>query len=391
MSNNVNIQHGGNLSILLRAPEALKNWRALVLLAGSLLVAGVIVMLGGFIASRFYDSPNMAMMIGGLLGLLAALIGVSGMSGAGILLMDQARNIEMRGMMDAFISGVMSVLKFILIFILDGLALLLFVIASCLLLLICKIPGIGPALYVVVFPLLVLGSGLLFAAVFFVVTPMTLPAIWEDNTVKGVYVRRWALFESRMVQIVLGLIVLLFIVALVTAVVEVILLSGFFFTTGLSLPILNTGVVLQNLLGNLMNSTQGGGNSYFTAASLGGGLLIIVAMAIPGLVYILGINLVYLGAMEGLSLDVAEQRIGQAMSEAKRRAEEAKAKASEAAQRARNAAEAQRAKISPAPAEAAEPSKVEAAPVSAGLACPDCGVGISADDVFCGECGHKLK
>lgn len=389
MSNNQNVQYSGNLSILLRAPEALKNWHALALLAGTFLVAGLIVMLESYIAYKF-NSSSMAMIVGGVFFLLSALVTVSGVSGAGILLMDQARNIELRSMMDAFIAGAMSVLKFVLIFILDGLALLLFVIVCGLLLLVCKIPGVGPALYFVVFPLTILGSGLVFAALFFVVIPMTLPAIWEDNSVKGVYARRWALFENRVVQIVLSLIVLLFIVALVAGIIDFILFSGFFFTSGLSFSILNTGFQVGNIFSNLMSHAQGGGNGYVTAATLGGGLLFISAMAISGLVYIMGINLIYLGAMEGLDLAAAEQRISQTMEDAKRHAEEAKARAAAASQRAREAA-AQRTQSQPA---MAAPKIVQPSPavsVAAKMYCPGCSVAVTADDLFCGECGEKLK
>lgn len=389
MSNNQNVQYGGNLSILLRAPEALKNWQALALLAGTFLVAELIAMLGGYIASKF-NLSSMTMIIGGAFFLLSALVVVSGVSGAGILLMDQARNIELRRMLDAFIAGAMSVLKFVLIFILDGLALLLFVIVCGLLLLVCKIPGVGPALYTVVFPLMILGSGLVFAALFFVVVPMTLPAIWEDNSVKGVYARRWALFENRVVQIVLSLIVLLFIVAIVANIVGFTFFSGFFFTSGLSLPILNSGVRVENIFSNLMSLAQGGGDGYATAATFGGGLLFIAAMAIPGLVYIMGINLIYLGAMEGLDLTAAEQRISQTMEDAKRHAEEAKARAATASQRAREAA-AQRTQSQPAMAAPKIIQPSPAAPAQAKMYCPGCSVAITADDLFCGECGYKLR
>jgi hypothetical protein len=395
MSNLQAIQYKGSISILLRAPEAIKNWRALVLLAATFVAVAVIVGTGGILASKFFDSPSMAMMIGGLFSLVAALVATSGVSGAGILLMDQARNIESRGIMDAFVSGVMSVLKFVLIFILDGLALLLFAVACALLLLVCKIPGIGPALYTLVFPLMILLSGAVFAALFFVVIPMTMPAIWDDSSIKGVYARRWAFFENRLVQIVIGLIALLLIIGVVAGIIDAILFAGFSFTAGLSVPILNQGFDISSLKGNMMGVMSGEGNGYFTAAVLGGGLLFLVAMSIPGLVYLLGINLIYLGAMEGLDISAAEKRVGQAMDEAKRRAEETKARAAEAAQRARDAADAQRARMTQSqPVNSMDASKVAQSPVATPatkLICPGCGVAITAEDVFCGECGHKLK
>lgn len=395
MSNLQSIQNSGNLSTLLRAPEAIKNWRALVLLAGTFAAVGVIVAIGGVLASKFYDSPNMAMMIGGLFSLVAALVATSGVSGAGILLMDQARNIESRGIMDAFIAGVMSVLKFVLVFILDGLAMLLFAIACALLLFVCKIPGVGPVLYTLVFPLMILLGGAVFAALFFVVIPMTMPAIWDDSSIKGVYARRWAFFENRLMQIVIGLIALLLIVGLVAGIIDATLFAGFSFTAGLSMPILNQNFNVSSLMGNMMSVMSGEGSGYLSAAALGGGLLFLVAMSIPGLVYLLGINLIYLGAMEGLDISAAEQRVGQAMDEAKRRAEETKARAAEAAQRARDAAEAQRTRMAQSgPVKSFDTPQAAQSPAATPAtksACPGCGAAITAEDVFCGECGHKLK
>lgn len=395
MSNEQQTGYMGNLSILLRAPEALKNWKAFAILAATFLSVGVLMKFGIYLFGAF-ETRYVGTVLGGIIFLLAALAGASGVSGAGILLMDQARNIELRSLIDAYIAGAMSVLKVTLIFLLDIVALVVFTLVFLLVLLICKIPGIGPVLYTAAFPLLLLVSGALFAALLFVIVPMTMPAIWEDNSIKSIFARRWALVENRLVQIVIGLLALLFMVGLVAVVVNTILFSGFFFTSGLSASVLNIHADLNSIIGGISGTgmsgygmsdggMSGGGTGYITAATIGGGLLFLVAMSIPALVYTLGINLIYLGSMEGLDIAAAEQRVGQAMNEAKRRAEEAKARAAEAAQRARNTAETQRAKMAGAHAASAQPVLVSHAHT-----CPKCGSTVSDDDVFCGGCGHRL-
>ncbi len=374
MNNDNKINYTGNLSALLRAPEALKNWKAFAILAVTCLAVGVTVSFAGYLFNAF-DTQYIGPIFGGIVMLLAPLIGASGFSGAGILLMDQARNIEVRSLMDAFISGLMSVIRLVLVFLLDIVAVLAFTLIVLLLLLICKIPGVGPVLYTVVFPLLVLVSGGLFAALFFVIMPMTLPAIWEGNSIKDIYVRRWALVENRLVQIVIGLILLLLIVGLIAALVNTVMFSGFMFTSGLSASVLNFDSDLSYMLSRVMRMATGGGaqgGGYLTAAMIGGGLLLLVAMSIPFLVYIFGINLIYLGAMNGLNISAAEQKISQGMEGVKRGVEEMKARAAEASKRAREASS-KRAQAQPA------------------MACPGCGVAITTDDVLCAGCGKKLK
>ncbi len=341
MSNEQQTKHFGDLSVLLRAPEALKNTQALIILAVTFMAVGLMIKFGIYLFSAFttaYVGP-----ITGSIALLgAALIAAAGFSGAGILLMDQARNIEMRSLTDAFIAGLLSVAKVVVIFLLDGLAVVALCLAALLVLLICKIPGLGPILYTIAFPLLVLASGGIIAAVVFVIVPMTLPAIWEGNTVKGVYARRWSLAQSRFVQIVVGLLLLSLVAGLVAVLINVVLGAGFGITAALSALVLHFQANFGSFMGSYgsYGGNDGAESGYLIAATIGGGLLLMVGMSIPALVYMFGANLVYLANCEGLDFSAAEQTIGRRMESAKRRGEELKARAAEASQRARNAAQA---------------------------------------------------
>ncbi|HEY0268785.1 MAG TPA: zinc ribbon domain-containing protein, partial [Methyloradius sp.] len=307
----------------------------------------------------------------------------SGVSAVGTMLMDQANGIDIRAVIDAIFAGIFCVFKIILVGLLDFLFLFLLAIVSALLLLICKVPGLGPVLYTFVFPLLVVTWGLVVVAFTFVILPMTLPAIWDGSTVKSVYARRLAMIQSRLVQITLSLILLLIITALVAAFIQFALFSGSAITFMLSTPILNTwSMGLMQIMGSLMSlfSGQGGeGSGYVSASILGGGLLFMVSMAFPVLVYILGINLVYLGAMVGLDVTSAENTINAKMAEAKRRAEEAKLRAEAAAQRAREMT-AQK-----------QPGTQANTTTEAAVACSQCGEPVVESDTFCGGCGYKLR
>lgn len=378
------------LSTVLRAAEALKNWKAVVMLGGTFLVASIITMLGGYItASLMQSSPGMAAVSGFTFALFTFAFSSAGVSGVGIMLMDQAQGIEVRGLLDAFIAGLFCVLKIILVSLIDGAFLLVFLMISAVLIFACKIPGVGPVLYTIVYPLLVLIWGVATVATILVIIPMTLPAIWEGNSIKGIYIRLLAFAQQRFMDITLALIVLAIMTGLLSSFVGVAYSSGTTMTTLISASILKSSAggagmagLYQNLMG-MFAGEFGSSSGYMTAAMIGGGMLFLVMLAFPFLVYLFGINLVYLGAMEGLDLAGAESSINKKIAETKRRAEEAKARAEAAGQRAREMAEQRKAKQQ----EATVPQSGE----SLETACPECGVIITDDDLFCAECGHKLK
>lgn len=342
MSGNVTIKDWDYLALLLRALDAVKNRKAFLLGGGTLLLATTFFALGNLLAIKMFPgSPTSMVVMIGIVAILAILIYWAGFSGVGLLLMDQAHDIELRSVMDALIGGLMSTGKFVTILLLDGLFWVLFLGACSLLLLACKIPGIGPLLYALVYPVVILASGLVVAALVFVVLPMTFPAIWEGNSMTGIYARRWALFQHRRVQIYVSQLILVLVASLVGTIVFVVLFSGFGISTLLSLPIVGEAMQLESFMAGLLSMMQGGsggGSGYIVAGVLGGGILFFFASLIPGMVVISGMNLIYLRAIEGLDFSVAEGKISKGIEDAKRRAEEAKARAAEASQKAREAA-----------------------------------------------------
>lgn len=147
MSNHQSIQKFDYLSVLLRAPDAIKNRKAFLLCAGTLLVTAIGYGIGTFLAIKLFSGSIAAIFIAsGIITILAVLIFWTGFSGVGLLLMDQAHDIEPRSMMDAVIGGLMCMGKFLLVLLLDALFGVLFLGACALLLVVCKIPGIGPTL-----------------------------------------------------------------------------------------------------------------------------------------------------------------------------------------------------------------------------------------------------
>jgi hypothetical protein len=127
-------------------------------------------------------------------------------------------------------------------------------------------------------------------------------------------------------------------------------------------------------------------------------LLWALAASLVALVYLLGLNLVYLRVTEGLDVGATEAAMQAGFDDAKRRAAELSQKAKDAAERARAQARASAAAAQAGTAAAASPPAYSAAPpvstspaVPATTLCPKCTAPVGPDDLFCGVCGFKLK
>ena len=85
--------HDLNYGSVLRALDALSNWRVALLLIVSLVVALFVTALGGYVGVNMgmkVGSQALMMGISGLGGLVAAVIWGTGFNAAGVLLHDQA-------------------------------------------------------------------------------------------------------------------------------------------------------------------------------------------------------------------------------------------------------------------------------------------------------------
>jgi hypothetical protein len=123
-----------------------------------------------------------------------------------------------------------------------------------------------------------------------------------------------------------------------------------------------------------------GGSGLVMAGMAGAGILFAAMLAFPGLVLLQGYCQIYLIVTDGLDVSAEKAALRERMEQAKRAAEEAKRRAEEAKRK----MDEQRAKAASASAAATAP------PSASATACPACGGSITADDVFCGHCGHKL-
>ncbi|MEQ1682530.1 MAG: zinc ribbon domain-containing protein [Burkholderiaceae bacterium] len=392
-------------SSMFQAISGLRNRRALLAMLGCLFAGVLVAGLFSFMAAR------MGFFFAFLGGLLMFAAGATGVNAAGLLLMDQAKGVPARSLSDAVMGGLLCIPKFIAL----GLALLLVTlavfIAVALVYLVCKIPFLGPLLFVVVFPLSVVVLGLTLCGLFQCLF-LALPAIWEGSSIAHAIAKALSIVRSRLVESMLLLTVVGFLSLMVGFIVFGVLITGLIPSAGLMAGILG-GDGLASVFGMLrgFGMEQGGygGGSYgggrggsgvghLAAAAIGGGLLWALAASLVSLVYLLGLNLVYLRVTEGLDVGATEAAMQAGFDDAKRRAAELSQKAKDAAERARAQARASAAAAQAGTAAATTPPAYSAAQpvatppaVPATALCPKCTAPVGADDLFCGVCGFKLK
>ena len=390
-------------SSVFQAINGLRNRRALIAMVGCMFAGVLVFGLFSFLASRM----GFFMAFLGGLGLFIA--SATGVNAAGVLLMDLAKGVPSRDLSDAIVYGLMCIPKFILL----GLALfavsLVVFIAIAIVYFICKIPVLGPILFVLVFPLSVVISGLTLCGLFLCMF-LALPAIWEGATITRAIAQALAIARSRLVESMLLMAVVWVLSLVVGFIVFGVLFAGLMPTIGMSASILG-GDGMGGMLGMLRQRGEFGGFGsdgsvgmggmggvgYAIAASIGGGLLWALAGSLLSLVNLLGLNLVYLRVTEGLDSGAAEAALKAHLDDAKRQAADLGQRAKDAAERARDHARqssaAAAAPAAPPPASSVHepPSDATMPAMGRALACPQCLSSVGRDDAFCGVCGHKLK
>ena len=283
---------------------------------------------------------------------------------------------------------------------------LLFYVLMALVLFLCKLPFLGPLLYGLSLPLLVLMAGMLFFSLY-VALSMAGPAVWSGADIRGAVAMLWQNATQRLVELLISMLLLSLLLALVGGVLGSIIGVGYSFVLGMSVPILGNQVAsaFGGMWGmGMPGAGLGGGMAYMMAAGFGS--LVIFALVGGALLAmaVMGLNLIYLRVAADLDPGAADQLIGGSLAALGRKAQELQ----EAARRRAGAGSAPAtaeaapgvapeatpevgpAAVTPAIAESASPSLPAADAASGPLPCPRCQAPVGRDDRYCGECGHKL-
>ena len=186
------------LTSLFQAVAGLRNFRAaaamLTCFALSVVVPGLLWTLLGKGAAA-----------GGLGALVAIFLIASGIHAGGLLLMDQARQVPMRSVTEAIVLGMWCVPKSIVLAIGAAIAVVAVYLLIALLIYVCKLPGLGPLLYVIVLPVAVVVAGMAFVALFLGMT-LALAAMWEGASITAAFVKALAILRTRLVETMLMLV-----------------------------------------------------------------------------------------------------------------------------------------------------------------------------------------
>lgn len=370
-----------NSSGLLKALEAITNRRAFISLMAGTMISGVIFALFAYISAQlaFNGHGNSAMLSGFIGGLLALTTLLTGASAAGIHLSRQFRDQESMNLAGAFLAALATLPRLLGIFLIIGILVLLLSVGLALLYFICKIPGIGPLLYLVALPLGALLFALLGYAMVFV-TPLTGPAVWSGNTVFQTIALLWGVLRQRLLPVIIKAILL----GLLTGLVGGLIMGGIF--SGLALSSMISAPIVGNFLGNPAGAISalmmGGGDSgHMLTGALGAFLLIASASALPALVWIGGNCIIFDDVSSGLATEEIAERMRKQLEAAKEQAKQAGEKLGEAG---RDLAE--KAREAKAASFAANSTTATTQPSQ----CPACSNTVGTDDAFCGNCGHRL-
>jgi MFS family permease len=374
-------QQIGNSATLLGALDAASKWPAFLLLSGTFLLSVISTALFGaitvFLASK---STGLGAFMGFVSFLVVSGIALVGMNAAGILLSDEVWGRHQRGMVDAILAAAFSFPRLLGVLAIEFLLFIAFLLVLTLLLFVCKIPGLGPVLYAVVMPVGVIATGLVIFALAYIAVPLAAPAIWNGASVKHALLMLQAVARKRLLTAVVMMVLLGLLAALVVGFVWGILGMGALTVFSLS------GIVLGVQSGGMDSIMQmfvgGGGSGYAYAMGFGGAVLMLVG-ANPGILIALkGSAIIYREVSAGLSLEEDEAQLNRRMQDIKARAEAARQQAQASMQQPAAVAT---------PAAAASVPSAPAAPAAPAMACPACQGPITSHDVFCGNCGHKLK
>ena len=412
------------LASLFQPINGLRNHRALIAMLGCMIVGVLIAGLFSLIAA------STGVVIAFLGGVMFFIAGATGINAAGVLLMDQARGLPPRRLTDALVDGVLCIPKFILLGLsLLAVALLVFIVLA-IVFVVCTIPLLGPVLFVAVFPLSVVIAGLTLCGLSLCLF-LALPAIWEGASVAHALAQALTIARGRLIESMLRLTVVGLLAMTVGMIVFGVLFIGLMPTIGMSAAVLGSdgmGGVLGMLRGHGGVGDDGsvriGGAAYAIAAGLGAGMLWALAGSLLSLVYLYGLNLVYLRVIDGLDVGATEAALKAQLDDAKREAAElgrkAKAAAGLGGEPAPQAAAPARPGATPSPPTtpavpeatapyppphaASETPPVHAADiaprepppgsttpaVAKARICPQCLSAVASTDLYCGVCGVRL-
>ena len=137
---------------------------------------------------------------------------------------------------------------------------ILLLLALLIVFLVCKLPGVGPLLYAIAYPVAAIAAGAIFAGMGYVGYPLAAPAIWQGNTTLQTAARLLQIGRRQLLGVIVRMFGLLLLVGVLSAIVFGILGTGAAIASSISAA---TGT---SPLGGLMGTLGGRAASAGTPA-----------------------------------------------------------------------------------------------------------------------------
>lgn len=293
------------LSLVLGSVDAVRNLRALSMLLFTFASAGLLLAMAESAFSRGADWLGAAELVA------AALVAFYGGNAAGLLIMDQARGLRPRELADAISVSLRTAHRLLLalLMLLAGYALAFGVLIGLLWLSRSAVLGAvaGPALFGLVVPVGVLGVGLALLSLAAVVMPLTAPGVWAGRPVLALVRELLQLVRQRLLTVALLMTAVSALAAGVGALATFSVVTGGRVVAELAVRVVGVDVPAQQLMAGLfgrgLRSLGAAGaaadaTGHAGAALVGGGMVFVLALLLPGLVYLGGSCAVYLAMTE---------------------------------------------------------------------------------------------
>jgi hypothetical protein len=287
--------------------DALHHGRALLLSGVTWLVAWVLWVCAGFLLAQQGWAPPM------LLSALSVIVLIWGSNAAGIMTMDELGlrpprpwSVLWRHALSASQQMVMVLLTLILLSLLGLLALTL-------LLLVCRLPVLGPWLYAVVFPLATMVAALVLFVFPVFILALSAPAIWSGLDASTSLAQIWSVTRRRLPTAAAWLLVLTLITATSSLLLLGVLVLGLWLVNAMSASLLSApGASLTDLF--LIDEAVGNPvSNYANAASVGVVAIPAVVCTVAGLILLRGVCLVYRHVLTGLDTHPEQQLVRAAL------------------------------------------------------------------------------
>lgn len=354
--------------------EAWRNGPALA----TLLITFVAVALLGLLVLAYGSAGALSAV--SVFGLAITLVGVSA---AGSQFAEQASGRPVSSVSRAFAATPPIVLRVVLLGVVLALFLATFVFVVSAVLLACRLPVVGPILYVVALPALTfVGAVLLFALG--AAALLSMPALWEGHSVRTALSQLGAIAAQRKLPGFVNLLLFLLVATVVTAVVTIFVLAGFGLSVGLSGP-LSGATPLRDVVATWTGEARiVDAGAHAIAGAVAAALVIAITAALLAAVFLFGLMIAYLRTTDGIDIAAARAALGRTIVEVQ-------VKKGQVAEDARSLVRQVRSSLRLAPARAAAPTVASlSATASPTLACPHCDSPAAPDDVFCGNCGERM-